>query len=50
MSPEGTRSTSMPNFACRVGSIGTYFVMHDLYEIFIETEIVLAQDFAKCKN
>ena len=40
----------MPNFACRVSSIGTYFVMHDLYEIFIETEIALAQDIKKCTN
>ena len=40
----------MPNFACRVSSIGAYFVMHDLYEIFIENEIVLAQDIAKFKN
>ena len=40
----------MPNFACGVSLIGTYFVMHDLYEIFIETKIVLAQDITKSKN
>jgi hypothetical protein len=28
----------------------TYFPMHDLYEIFIETEIAPAQDITKCTN